>query len=131
MDETLFARFQLDGLRNKKMTELSGGSKNVWLMQNSSGRLRINAADGAAIRANGRIFAATGQDSSGLSPKVDWVMVDSTLSISGNGLYLGNRGNQSAFKNHPVAPECRFSMTNSVFTAAVGIFLGNNPSENT
>ena len=113
------------------MSELSGSSKNVWLMQKSSGRLRINAADGAAIRANGRIFAATGQDSAGLSPKVDWVMVDSTLSITGNGLYLGNRGNQNAFRNHPVAPECRFSMTNGVLSAAEGIFLGNNPSENT
>ena len=27
VDETLFARFQLDGLRNKKMTELSGGER--------------------------------------------------------------------------------------------------------
>lgn len=99
-------------------------SKNVWLLDDSSGRLRINAAGGALIRANGRIGTATGHTSAGLSPKVDWVMVDSTLSITGNGLYFGNRdglGNS----NYPVDPECRFSMTNGVFSAETDIVLGN------
>lgn len=113
------------------LSTLSGSGQNVWLMQNSSGCLRINATDGAVIRANGYLQTASGHDSAGLSPKVDWVMVDSMLSITGRGLYLGNRGSQGSFSNHPVTPECRFSMTNGVFNAQEGIFLGNNPTENT
>lgn len=105
------------------MSSLSA-SKNVWLLDDSSGRLRINAAGGALIRANGRIGTATGHTSAGLSPKVDWVMVDSTLSITGRGLYLGNRDGQGN-SNYPVDPECRFSMTNGVFSVETEIVLGN------
>ena len=105
------------------MSSLSA-SKNVWLLDDSSGRLRINAADGALIRANGRIGTATGHTSAGRSPKVDWVMVDSKLFITGRGLYLGNRDGQG--NNHyPVDPQCRFSMTNGVLSVETDIVLGN------
>ncbi len=106
------------------------GNKNIWFMQNSNGRLRINAADNAEIMARGYFYVATGNDSPNLSPKVDWVMVDSRLSIEGYGLYLGNKGGQT-FRNHPVQPECRFSMTNGVFNVGEGIFLGNPKTVNT
>ena len=109
-------------------TSLSS-SQNAWLMQNSSGTLRIDATN-ALLKAYGHVYAGTGHESSDLSPKVSWRMVDSSLSISGNGLFLGNKGNQTMSK-YPVTPQVTFAMTNGVFYAAKGFILGQDPSENT
>ena len=108
-----------------------GSEINAWLMGGSSGLLRIKATDGAVIKMNGYLFAGTGHDSANLSPKVEWSMVKSSLLIAGHGLYLGNRGNQGVMSNKPIVPECRFGMTNGVFSVGAGFFLGQNPTENT
>ena len=110
------------------LTGLSS-SKNAWIMQNSSGTLRIDAAN-ALLKANGYVYAGTGHDSEGLSPKLDWTVLDSTFIITGNGLFLGNRGNQP-MSRYPVTPQVTFAMTNSVFYTEKGFILGQNPTDNT
>ena len=102
----------------------------VWIMQNSSGLLRIKATDGAVIKMNGHLIAGTGHDASGLSPKIEWSMADSSLFIDGQGLFLGNRSGWS-MSNYPVTPQVTLAMTNSVFSTAKGFILGQKPTENT
>ena len=111
-------------------------SNNVWFMNDTGGRMCVNATDGAIIKMKGDLYFGTGHGAEGLSPKMEWNMTNSVMTILGGGagLFIGNKGSQpvSNMKYYPECPECLFSMSNSVFyTEDRGIILGQNPDENT
>ena len=133
-NSTRFSSFNTDSARTVNIVggeflPNSNSDKAVWLMNDSSGRMRINATDGALIKIMNNIFAGTGHDSPELSPKLEWSMVDSAIFIQ-KGLFFGNQSNKTGWK-YPAKPECRFSMTNSVFYSADGFAIGQKPSDNT